>query len=304
MAKIIPITEHFQHFVEELKESFWGDLQGEAQRAAKRLFELLSERQRDRYMVNPRHGRSPNRKDHRNGYYLRDFVTRFGTLRLRIARSRKRGFLPEVIAKFQRRADEVCLLIREAFLRGISTRQVGRVVGLLTGEVVSAQTVSQLTRDLDQAVRQFHQAPLEDEWAYLFLDGVSLRVRRPSGRQRVQMLVAYGVRRDGTRQLLAFLRSSGESQSAWEGLLGDLYRRGLRGEHLLLIVTDGCAGLAAAIPTVYPRVLHQRCWVHKMRNILEHVRKRDYDEVKHDAQAIYGAPVPYTHLTLPTILRV
>ena len=109
------------------------------------------------------------------------------------------------------------------------------------------------------------------------------------GRQRVQMLVAYGVRRDGTRQLLAFLRSTGESQSAWEGLLGDLYRRGLRGENLLLIVTDGCAGLAAAIPTVYPRVLHQRCWVHKMRNILEHVRKRDYDEVKRDAQAIYGA---------------
>jgi transposase-like protein len=142
MAKIIPITEHFQHFVEELKESFWGDLQGEAQRAAKKFFELLSERQRDRYMVNPRHGRWPSRKDHRNGYYPRDFVTRFGTLRLRIARSRKRGFLPEVIGKFQRRAEEVCLLIREAFLRGISTRQVGRVVGILTGEVVSAQTVS------------------------------------------------------------------------------------------------------------------------------------------------------------------
>jgi putative transposase len=95
-------------------------------------------------MVSPRDGRSSARKDHRNGYSLRDFVTRFGTLRLRIARSRKRGFLPEVIGKFQRRAEEVCLLIREAFLRGISTRQVGRVVGLLTGEVVSAQTVSQL----------------------------------------------------------------------------------------------------------------------------------------------------------------
>ena len=66
---------------------------------------------------------------------------------------------------------------------------------------------------------QFHQARREDEWAYLFLDGVSLQVRRPSGRKRVRMLVAYGVRADGTRQLLAFLRSSGESQSAWEGRL-------------------------------------------------------------------------------------
>ena len=124
MAKIIPLTEHFQHLVEELKESFWGDLQGEAQRAARKFFELLSERQRDRYIMSARYGRSGTRRDHRKGYYLRDFVTRFGTLRLRIARSRKRGFLPEVMGKFQRRAEEVCLLIREAFLRGISTRQV------------------------------------------------------------------------------------------------------------------------------------------------------------------------------------
>ena len=289
MAKVTPITEHFQHFVAELKESFWGDLQGEVQKAAQKFFELLSQRQRDRYMVSPHYGRQNPRQDYRNGYYQRDFVTRFGTLRLRIARTRKQGFLLEVLKKFQRRAEEVSLLIREAFLRGISTRQVGRVVAIVSGEVVSPQTVSRLTRDLDEAVQQFHQAPLADEWAYLFLDGVSLRVRRPSGRQRVQMLVAYGVRQDGTRQLLGFLRSQGESQMAWEGLLQDLYRRGLQGENLLLIVTDGCAGLAAAIATVYPRVLHQRCWVHKMRNILERVRRRDYDEVKRGAQAIYRA---------------
>jgi transposase-like protein len=193
------------------------------------------------------------------------------------------------LKRFQRRAEEVSVLIREAFLRGISTRQVGRVVATLTGETVSAQTVSKLTRDLDEAVRQFHQARLSDDYAYLFLDGVSLRVRRPAGRKRVQMLVAYGVRRDGTRHLLAFLRSQGESQADWEGLLQDLYRRGLEGKHLALIVTDGCAGLAAAIPTVYPRARHQRCWVHKMRNILEKVRKSDYEEVKAGAQAIYLA---------------
>ena len=217
MAKVTPISEHFQHFVSELKESFWGDLQGQVQQSMRKLFELLSERQRDRYMISPRHGRQKPRLDYRNGYYERDFVTRFGTLRLRIARSRKRGFLPEVLNKFQRRAEEVSLLIREAFLRGISTRQVGRVVGILTGEVVSPQTVSRLSRDLDEAVRQFHQAPLKDEWAYLFLDGVSLRMRRPSGRQRVHMLVGYGVRGDGTRQLLGFLRSRGKAKLPGKG---------------------------------------------------------------------------------------
>ena len=113
-------------------------------------------------------------------------MTRLGTLRLRIARVRGRAFLPAGIRAFQRRAENVMVLIREAFLRGTTTRQVGRVVALVTGEAVSAQTVSTLTRSLDRRVQRFHEAPLKDEWAYWFLDGVSLRVRRPAGRKRVQ----------------------------------------------------------------------------------------------------------------------
>src|SRR5262250_2110794 len=290
MAKIIPIDEHFQHFLAEMKESFWGDLYGQTRQAWQRFFELESARERDRFSGGaPYERRRGKRRDYRNGYYERDFVTRFGTIRLRIARTREKSFLPAGLKRFQRRAEEVSLLIREAFLRGISTRQVGRVVATITGETVSAQTVSKLTRDLDEAVRQFHQARLSDDYVYLFLDGVSLRVRRPTGRKQVQMLVAYGIRQDGSRHLLAFLRSQGEGQADWEGLLGDLYRRGLEGRQLQLILTDGCAGLAAAIRTVYPRVRHQRCCVHKMRNILEKVRRRDHDAVKKDAQAIYLA---------------
>jgi putative transposase len=290
MAKIIPISEHFQHFLAEMKESFWGDLYGQTRQAWQRFFELQSERQRDRFCGWGRHERRRGkRRVYRNGYYERDFVTRFGTIRLRIARTRGKSFLPVGLRRFQRRAEEVSLLIREAFLRGISTRQVGRVVATITGETVSAQTVSKLTRDLDEAVRQFHQARLSDDYVYLFLDGVSLRVRRPTGRKQVQMLVAYGIRQDGSRHLLAFLRSQGEGQADWEALLQDLYRRGLEGRALQLILTDGCAGLAAAIRTIYPRVRHQRCWVHKMRNILEKARKCDYDEVKAGAQAIYLA---------------
>lgn len=290
MAKIVSITDHFQHFLNDLKDSFWGDLEQKTHLAWKQFLESESARMRNLYLACESYERGPRPAGgYRNGYYERDFVTRFGTLRLRIARTRGKSFLPAGLDKFQRRAPEVAMLIREAFLRGISTRQVGRVVATLTGEVVSAQTVSNLTRDLDAAVRQFHQARLNDEWAYLFLDGVNLKVRRPAGRQCVQMLVAYGVRQDGTRQLLGFLRTKGEGQAHWEALWNDLYRRGLKGDKLLLIVTDGCPGLAAAIQTVYPRAAHQRCWVHKMRNILEKVRKRDYDAVKTHAQAIYLA---------------
>jgi putative transposase len=290
MAKGTPTTEQFQHFVSDIRESFWGDVYGSTRLAWQKFWEADSARQRDRFAVVDAYERNEERRrDYRNGFYERDFVTVLGTIRLRIARTRAQSFLPAGLEQFQRRAPEVSMLIREAFLRGISTRQVGRVVAIMTGEVVSAQTVSKLSRDLDEAVRQFHEAPLKDEWAYLFLDGVNLRVRRETGRKCVQMLVAYGVRADGTRQLLSFMRSQGESQPAWEGLLHDLYRRGLQGKQLQLIITDGCPGLAAAIQTVYPRALHQRCWVHKMRNITEKARKCDREELKQAAQAIYLA---------------
>ena len=289
MKRVVPMTEQFQHFLAEVKESFWGDLYGRTRTMWKEFFEEQSQRDRDRYMGLGWHDRSTQRADYRNGFYERDWVTRFGTLRLRIARTRGKNFLPKGLENFQRRAEEVTLLIREAFLRGISTRQVGKVVAIVTGEPVSATTVSKVTKSLDTVVRQFRRARLQDEWVYLFLDGVSLRVRRAAGRQRVQMLVAYGVKADGSRQLLGFVRSQGESQTAWEGLLNDLHGRGLTGENLQLVVTDGCAGLAAALATVYPHVAHQRCWVHKMRNILKKVKKADRQAVKQDAQAIYLA---------------
>ncbi len=285
-------TEQFQGFVRNLQESFWGDFQGRTRRTLEELLTADSEQQMEEYLGlkwYERAGEGEERVDSRNGYYERDYVTQLGVIRFRVRRTRKRSFLPRGLRTLERRAPEVAELIRQAFLRGIPTRGVGRVVALLTEEPVSAQTVSKLTRVLDRQVEAFHQAPLDDPWAYLILDGVWMKVRRAWGPQRVLLLVAYGVRPNGERQLLAFQRAKGESQAAWEGFLDNLLERGLQGQHLQLVITDGCAGLAAALETVYPRARHQRCWVHKMRNIGEAVRRRDHDRVKRDAQRIYQA---------------
>ncbi len=185
MTKMTPIrvTKQFRHLVEDLKDSFWGNLYGKTRLAWKRFWDQQSLRERDSYIESGWHERvgPAKRQDYRNGFYERDFVTRLGTIRLRIVRAGGRKFISTGLEKFQRRAEDVAMLIREAFPRGISTRQVGRTVASFTGESVSAQTVSKLTRELDAAVRKFHQAPLKGERAYLFLDGVSLQVRRPAG---------------------------------------------------------------------------------------------------------------------------
>jgi hypothetical protein len=101
MAKIIPITEHFQHFLAEMKESFRGDLYGQTRQAWQQFFELQSERQRDRFSGWGRYERRRGkRRDYRNGSYERDFVTRFGTIRLRIGRTRDKSFLPVGLRRF------------------------------------------------------------------------------------------------------------------------------------------------------------------------------------------------------------
>jgi transposase-like protein len=276
-----------------MKESFWGDLQGQVQQSVKAMLEVDSEQRMEEYLGlrwYERPAEDEERLDSRNGYYERDYATPWGIIRFRVRRTRFRSFLPRMLKAFARRAPEVAELIRQAFLRGIATRAVGRVVALVTGEAISAQTVSRLTRILDRQVRAFQEAEIEDDWAYLLLDGVWMKVRRSFGAQRVLLLVAYGIRPNGERRLLAFVRARGESQAAWEGMLQNLFQRGLRGQQLHLVITDGCAGLAAALQTVYPAVPHQRCWVHKMRNICEAVRRRDHDAVKRDAQKIYQAP--------------
>ncbi len=283
-------TERFEGFLQDLRESFWGDVQGKVRETLKKLLEADSEQRMEQYLGLKWYERAEERADSRNGFYERDYVTRWGVIRFRVRRTRQRSFLPRHLRAWERRAPEVAELIRQAFLRGIPTRGVGRVIATLTEEPVSAQTVSKLVKVLDRQVEAFHQRRLDDGWAYLVLDGVWMKVRRAWGPQRVLLLVAYGIRPDGERQLLAFQRAKGESQAAWEGFLNHLREHGLGGEHLQMILTDGCTGLAAALQTVYPRALHQRCWVHKMRNICDAVRRRDHDAVKRDAQRIYQAP--------------
>jgi len=101
MAKIIPIDEHFQHFLSELRESFWGDLYGQTRQAWQQFFEQESQRQRDRFSGWAQYERRRGkRRGYRNGYYERDFVTRFGTIRLRIARTREKSFLPLGLKRF------------------------------------------------------------------------------------------------------------------------------------------------------------------------------------------------------------
>jgi len=227
--------------------------------------------------------------DRRNGYYRRHLLTELGDIELNVPRTRRYSPV-EVIRAYARRTPQIDRVILAGFVLGLSTRKVGETLLALLGRPVSAGTVSQVAKTLDGTVAAFHRRPLQNRYKALMLDGVVLARKTGAGALRRPVLVALGLRPDGKKEIIDFRLAGSESAAEWEQFLTDLHRRGLTGEGLDMICVDGGSGLLAALPTVLPNIPIQRCWAHKIRNVLDKVRKADQPKVKRALHKIMNAP--------------
>lgn len=146
-----------------------------------------------------------------------------------------------------------------------------------------------MARSLDEEVCRFHSRRIADIYCYLILDGIVLKVKGAKGVAKRFVLCAYGITPEGRREIISFRQATAESEPGWEAFLRDLYNRGLEGKALKLVVTDGCAGLHRALDTVYPYVMRQRCWVHKLRNVAARLPRKVQEECLRGAKRIYQA---------------
>jgi transposase-like protein len=230
--------------------------------------------------------------DRRNGTYRRHLLTELGDIELAVPRTRRYSPV-EVIRAYARRTREIDRVILAGFVLGLSTRKVGETLLALLGRAVSATTVSQVAKTLDAAVAAFHRRPLANRYQALMLDGVVLARKTGAGALKRPVLVALGLRPDGKKEIIDFRLAGSESALEWERFLSDLYRRGLTGEGLDMICVDGGKGLLKALPIVLPQIPVQRCWAHKIRNVLDKVRKADQPKVKRALHKImHAANVP------------
>jgi putative transposase len=226
--------------------------------------------------------------DRRNGCYRRWLLTELGALELAVPRTRTLSAL-RVVQAYARRVRDVDRLILACFVLGLSTRKVAKALLPILGQPVSPGTVSQVARQLDAAVTAFHQRPLQDQYRVLVLDGVVLRRKTGAGALARPVLVALGLRPDGKKEVIDFHLATAESAAQWEQFLGDLIRRGLTGERLEMLCVDGGSGLLAALPTAFPGIPVQRCWAHKIRNVLNKVRKPNRAAIKTNLHRIMNA---------------
>jgi putative transposase len=229
--------------------------------------------------------RTAGRLGYRAGHYGRTLITRVGKLELRVPQDRDGRFSTELFERYQRAEQALVASLAEMYVQGVSTRKVKAITEELCGHAFSASAISAINQRLDASLAAFARRRLEEPFAYLILDARYEKVREAGVVRSQAVLLAVGIDGDGRRQILAVELANRESRSSWKGFLLGLRERGLHG--LEFVVADDHAGLRAAIREVLPEAAFQRCYVHFLRNALDHLPRKADDDCLQELRWIY-----------------
>jgi transposase-like protein len=229
--------------------------------------------------------RTPNRIGYRSGYYGRTLVTRVGKLELRVPQDRQGRFRTEVFERYQRSEKALVAALSEMYVQGVSTRKVKAITEELCGHEFSASTISRVNQQLDAELQKFAQRRLEEPYPYVILDARYEKVREDGVIRSQAVLVAIGIDWEGRRCVLAVDLANRESTTSWKDFLTDLKERGLKGVEF--VVSDDHPGLRKAVAEVLTQAAWQRCYVHFLRNALDHLPRKADSECMTELRWIY-----------------
>ena len=216
--------------------------------------------------------RTADRIGYRSGYYGRTLITRVGKLELRVPQDRQGRFSTELFERYQRSERALVATLAEMYVQGVSTRKVKAITEELCGHSFSASSISAINQRLDESLAAFANRPLAEPFPYLILDARYEKVREAGVVMSQAVLIAVGIDWDGRRQILAVEMANRESRSSWKDFLLALKGRGLHGVEF--VVADDHAGLRAAIREVLAEAAYQRCYVHFLRNAIDHLPRK------------------------------
>jgi len=201
----------------------------------------------------------------------RRVTTTAGELEIRSPRVNDRRqdsrFTSAILPPWARRSPKVTEVLPVLYLRGISTKDFVPALSEFFGSEagLSASTIQRLTREWSQELKEFGQRDLSKvDYVYLWADGVHFNIRLEE--DRLCCLVLIGVRADGRKELVAVGDGLRESEESWSEVLRDLKRRGMRAP--VLAIGDGALGFWGGLREVFPEAREQRCWFHKIGNVL------------------------------------
>jgi putative transposase len=229
---------------------------------------------------------TPTRRGYRNGSYTRDLVTPTGRIEdLKVPSDRAGTFHTQVFERYSRYEPEVAEALTDMFVSGTSTHRVGKVEEKLLGVAPSASAVSHLNHALTEQYEAWRERRLLARYRIIYLDGIHFTVRHGTQTDAMMILTALGVDLEGSREVLAFRACAEEDKDGWSCLLQDLRTRGV--SEVDLIVTDGHDGLLAAVSALFSATPRQRCLVHKQRNVMNAIPKREQQEVAAELAGVF-----------------
>jgi len=229
--------------------------------------------------------RTETRLAYRSGYYGRSLITRVGTLELRVPQDRLGRFSTEMFERYQRSEKALVGSLAEMYVQGVSTRKVKAVTEALCGHSFSASAISAVNKTLDEALRKFAERRLGEPFPYLILDARYEKVRESGIIVSQAVLLAVAVDGEGRRQVVGVGLANRESRSSWRDFLLAIKERGLFGVEF--VVSDDHEGLKQAIREVLPGAAWQRCYVHFLRNALDHLPRKLADDCLQELRWIY-----------------
>lgn len=229
--------------------------------------------------------RSEGRLGYRSGHYPRRLITRVGTLELRVPQDRQGRFSTEIFSRYQRNEKALVSALLEMYVQGVSTRKIKAISEELCGHEFSASTISELNKTMDTELEKFARQRLEGEYPYLILDARYEKVREDGVIRSRAVLVAIGIDWEGRRRILGVELAGRESTTSWREFVLGLKQRGLSG--VRLAITDDHPGLKRAIAEVLPEAAWQRCYVHFLRNALDHLPRKSNDDCLTELRWLY-----------------
>jgi putative transposase len=234
--------------------------------------------------------RSPDRVNTRNGYRDREWDTRVGTIELAIPKLRAGSYFPDWLLVPRRRAEQALVsVVADAYLAGVSTRRVEKLVCQLGIDRMSKSQVSRLASSLDEIVESFRTRPLDaGPYPYLTLDALVVKCREAGRIVNAHVVHAVAVNADGYRESLGLDVVTTEDGAAWTAFLRGLVARGLAG--VVLVTSDAHPGLVDAIAATLPGASWQRCRTHFVRNLQTRIPKSAQSLVATLVRSIFAQP--------------
>ncbi len=226
------------------------------------------------------------RKGYRNGFYTRDLRTTTGAIEdLKVPRDREGAFHTQAFEHYRRYEPRVAEGLTQMFVAGTSTHKVGEVAHTLMGVAPSASAVSRLNQTLTQQFEAWRERALQPHWRVVYLDGIHFKIRHGEKCDTSIILTVLGVDLEGKKEVLALRACAEEDKEGWLSVLQDMRTRGAI--QVDLLVTDGHDGLLAAVEELFSATPRQRCLVHKQRNILSAIPRREREEVQAELTGIW-----------------